>query len=283
MKHVEHCKWGMIGRRAMMSVFALALLLGAAMPQSANARSLDEAKKSGKLIVGVSGDNPPFGFVDTSGTQQGFDAEIAQAFAKSLGLQLQYTQLSLAARIPSLLAQKVDILIAGLGMTEERAKSVQFTVPYLETKMYVVGKKDAKIAAPKDLASVSVGTPRSSTLDTLLSAVAPKSTDIRRFDDDSATIQSLLSGQVTAIAANQFAIDRLEGLAPGTYENKIVIGGVWYGAATGPGEKDWNTAFNEFFQSYKTTEEYRALFKKWIKSDVPQFPTELKGISFAAQ
>jgi polar amino acid transport system substrate-binding protein len=273
----------MVGRRTMMTAFALALTLGVAMPERADARSLEEAKESGKLIVGVSGDNPPFGFIDTSGTQKGYDAEVAQAFAKSLGLQVQYTQLSLAARIPSLLAQKVDILIAGLGMTEERAKSVQFSVPYLETKMYVVGNKDTKIASPADLASVSVGTPRSSTLDTLLSAVAPKSTDIRRFDDDSATIQSLLSGQVTAIAANQFAIDRLESLAPGTYENKIVIGGVWYGAATRPGEKDWNKAFNDFFQSYKTTDEYRALFKKWIKNDVPEFPAELKGITFAAQ
>jgi polar amino acid transport system substrate-binding protein len=283
MKKVQHLRWGTLGRRAMMTTFALALTLGAAMPERADARSLEEAKASGKLIVGVSGDNPPFGFIDTSGTQKGYDAEIAEAFAKSLGLQVQYAQLSLAARIPSLLAQKVDILIAGLGMTEERAKSVQFTVPYLETKMYVVGNKDTKITSPADLASVSVGTPRSSTLDTLLSAVAPKSTDIRRFDDDSATIQSLLSGQVTAIAANQFAVDRLESLAPGTYENKIVIGGVWYGAATRPGEKDWNKAFNDFFQSYKTTDEYRALFKKWIKNDVPDFPTELKGITFAAQ
>jgi len=282
MKKVQH-QWGTLGRRAMMTAVAVALTLGVAMPERADARSLEEAKESGKLIVGVSGDNPPFGFIDTSGTQKGYDAEIAEAFAKSLGLQVQYAQLSLAARIPSLLAQKVDILIAGLGMTEERAKSVQFSVPYLETKMYVVGNKDTKIASPADLASVSVGTPRSSTLDTLLSAVAPKSTDIRRFDDDSATIQSLLSGQVTAIAANQFAIDRLESLAPGTYENKIVIGGVWYGAATRPGEKDWNKAFNDFFQSYKTTDEYRALFKKWIKNDVPKFPTELKGITFAAQ
>jgi len=272
-----------IGRRALIAAVTLAAVLPLVVPHVTNARSLDDAKRSGKLVVGVSGDNPPFGFVDTSGTQQGYDSEIAKAFAKNLGLELEFIQLSLAARIPSLLSEKVDILIAGLGMTPERAKSIQFTMPYLETKMYVVGKRDTKITSPDNLGSLSIGTPRSSTLDTLLTAVAPKSTDIRRFDDDSATIQALLSGQVPAIAANQFAMERLEGLAPGTYENKIVIGGVWYGAATRPGEKDWNKAFNDFFQAYRTSDEYRALFKKWIKNDVPQFPAELKGITFVAQ
>lgn len=258
----------------------LALCLPGMLSQPVDARSLEEARKSGKVIVGVSGDNPPFGFVDTSGRQNGYDADIAAAFAKSLGLDVQYTQLSLAARIPSLLSRKVDILVAGLGITEERAKSIQFSAPYLETRMYVMSRKDARIGAPADLSGLAVGTPRSSTLDTLLTAIAPKDTDIRRFDDDSATIQSLLSGQVDAIAANQFAIQRLEELKPAHYENKIQIGSVWYGAGTRQGEKDWNEAFNEFFEKFRTTDEFKAIYNKWLKNDVPQFPAELAGISF---
>lgn len=244
------------------------------------ARSLEEAKKSGKIIAGVSGDNPPFGFVDTSGTQQGYDAEIHRAFAKSLGLEVQFSQLSLAARIPSLVSRKVDILIAGLGMTQERAKSVQFTVPYLETKMYVVAAKPVKIAASSDLSKFVLGTPRSSTLDTMLTAVAPKGSDIRRFDDDPASIQALLSGQVEAIAANQFTVEKLEERSPGTYDIKLLLGNVWYGGATRLGEKDWNHAFNSFFLKFRTTDEFRSIYRKWMKSDVPSFPEEIEGISF---
>ena len=236
-----------------------------------------------QLIAGVSGDNPPFGFVDTSGTQQGYDADIQRAFAKSLGLEVQFAQLSLAARIPSLLSQKVDILIAGLGMTEERAKSVQYTVPYLETKMYVVAAKPVKISAPAELAKFVLGTPRSSTLDTMLTAAAPKGSDIRRFDDDPASIQALLSGQVQAIAANQFTVERLEERSPGTYEVKLLLGNVWYGGATRRGEKDWNQAFNAFFESFRSTDEFRAIYRKWMKSDIPTFPDKVEGISFEAK
>ena len=266
-----------------LAAFAALVVASLALPRAAEARSLEEAKQSGKIVVGISGDNPPYGFVDTSGTQQGFDAEIARAFAKSLGVEVEFAQLSLAARIPSLVSQKVDILIAGLGMTAERAKSVQFTTPYLETKMYVVSKKETPLTSEADLGKYILGTPRSSTLDVLLTAAAPKDADIRRFDDDSATIQSLLSGQTDAIAANQFALERLEGLQPGAFENKVQIGSIWFGAASRPGEKDWNQAFNDFFAKYRQTDEYRDGLKKWTKNDVPQFPSELKDISFVAQ
>ncbi|MGR8964266.1 transporter substrate-binding domain-containing protein [Rhizobium leguminosarum] len=267
------------GHKLLAAVMAISLIFGG----SAQARSLETAQKSGKVIVGISGDNPPYGFMDTSGEQQGFDADIARAFAKSLGVEVQFTQLSLAARIPSLSSEKVDLLIASLGMTAERAKSVQFTAPYLEVKNYIIGEKAVTVAKPEDLASIVVGTPRSSTLDTLLTSLAPKGTDIRRFDDDSATIQSLLSGQVRAIAANQFAVERLENLRPGTYEPKLVIGGIWFGAASRPGEKDWNKAFNDFILKYRDTDEYRQTYTKWIKSETPKFPASLEGIPFEAK
>lgn len=269
-------------RRLMLGAGLAAMLACASAfaPTAGAARPLEEARKSGKLIAGVSGDNPPFGFVDTSGVQQGYDADIQRAFAKSLGLEVQFMQLSLAARIPSLVSQKVDILIAGLGMTEERAKSVQYTVPYLETKMFVVAAKPMKIASSADLSKFVLGTPRSSTLDTMLTAAAPKGSDIRRFDDDPASIQALLSGQVQAIAANQFTVERLEERSPGTYDVKLLLGNVWYGGATRLGEKDWNQAFNAFFQQFRATDEFRAIYRKWMKNDVPMFPEKVEGISF---
>ncbi|NKK72799.1 transporter substrate-binding domain-containing protein [Rhizobium leguminosarum bv. viciae] len=204
----------------------------------------------------------------------------ARAFAKSLGLEIKFTNLSLAARIPSLVSQKVDIIISGLGITAERAKSVQFSAPYLETKMYVIAGKDKKIASPDDLAGVAVGVPRSSTIDTLLTAASPKATDIRRFDDDASNIQSLMSGQVEAIGANQFYSDRLSTIQPGVYENKFSIGSTWYGAATRPGEKDWNEAFNSFIFKFRTTKEFADIYKTWVKSDVPRFPNDVDGVSF---
>ncbi|WP_320202181.1 transporter substrate-binding domain-containing protein (plasmid) [Agrobacterium sp. rho-13.3] len=271
-----------VANTTLLSLFTAALIF-ASLPGFAQARDLETAKKAGKIIIGISGDNPPYGFMDTAGKQQGFDAEIATAFAKSLGVELQFAQLSLAARIPSLASQKVDMLIASLGMTPERAQSVQFSAPYLEVRNYIISEKTATVTKPDDLKALIVGTPRSSTIDTLLTAMAPTGTDIRRFDDDSATIQSLLSGQVNAIAANQFAIGKLDGLKPGTYEGKLVIGNIWFAAASRPGEKDWNQAFNDFITKYRQTDEFKQSYAKWIKVDVPKFPESVENVPFVVK
>ena len=55
------------------------------------ARTLEEAKAAGTIVVGIQGDNQPWGFIDSSGVQSGFDADIAKAFAEYLGVEVEFT------------------------------------------------------------------------------------------------------------------------------------------------------------------------------------------------
>lgn len=265
---------------------ALALTGLSALSLSAaavDARSLEEAKASGKLIIGIQADNCPWGCLDSTGTASGFDPDMARAFASHLGLDIEFLPLAVANRIPALTAQKVDGLIASLGMTVERAQTVQFSHPYAANTLYVTAPKTTKLASEADLAGLSVGVPRSAPMDTNLTRIAPSGTDIRRFDDDAANIQALLSGQVAAVGSNQFYMQRLEATKPGVYEDKFQIGQLLQGIGTRKGEADWNEAANAFLADFIGTDEYRGIYEKWLKLTPPDYPEQVEGIPFTTQ
>ncbi len=268
-------------RRGLLFAAALAATLPL-FAGAASARSLEEAKASGAILVGIQGDNSPWGFIDSSGVQQGLDADMATAFAKSLGVEVKFVPLAVANRIPALQTGKVDILFATMGMTAERAKTIQYSQPYAANQLSVVAPKDMKITDPADLSGKTIGVPRSSAMDTSLTKIAPADANLLRFDDDAANIQALLSGQVEAVGANQFYLQRLETARPGVYENKIPLVTLYNGAASRLGEADWNEALNGFLAAFIPTEEYKAIYEKWLKLAPPTYPTELADIPFSA-
>ncbi|WP_295042979.1 transporter substrate-binding domain-containing protein [uncultured Paracoccus sp.] len=251
-----------------------------ALSATADARSLEEAKASGKLIVGIQADNCPWGCLSSTGEAQGFDAEIARAFAAHLGLEAEFVPMAVANRIPGLTTDKVDVLIASLGITAERANSVQFSHPYAENTLYVTAPKDAALPDLASLEGKRVGVPRSTPMDTILTAEAPSGTNLQRFDDDASNIQALVSGQVEAVGSNQFYMQRLEAARPGVYEDKFPIGALYQGIATRLGEADWNTAANEFLAAYVGSEQYNANYESILQVDVPTLPDSIDGVSF---
>lgn len=265
-----------ITRTLGLAVAAIALVQ-AALP--AGAMTLDEAKAAGKVRIGIQADNCPWGCLSTTGEAQGFDAAVGRAFANSLGLEAEFVPLAVANRIPALTANRVDMLIASVGITAERAKSVQFSHPYAANTLYVTAAKTADLPDVAALKGVSVGVPRSAPMDTILTKEAPAA-DIRRFDDDSANIQALLSGQVQAVGSNQFYIQRLEKASAGTYENKFKIGQLYQGVATRLGESDWNTALNDFLKSYIGSEGYNASHAEWLQVPTTDLPATIDGVSF---
>ena len=254
---------------------ALALTVGAA-----DARSLEDAKASGKLIVGIQADNCPWGCLGSTGEAQGFDAAVARAFAAHLGLEAEFVPMAVANRIPALTTDKVDVLIASLGITAERAQSVQFSQPYAENTLFVTAPKSTDLPDLASLAGRSVGVPRSTPMDTILTAEAPSETSIQRFDDDAANIQALVSGQVEAVGSNQFYIQRLEAARPGEFENKFPIGALYQGIASRLGESDWNTAANEFLDGFVGSEAFNAAYAEWLQVPVPDLPDSIDGVSF---
>ena len=83
----------------------------------ASAQTLDELKKKGELRVGLLVDFPPYGTVNARNEPDGYDADVARLLAKDLGLKLQLVPVTGPNRIPFLLTNKVDLLVASLAIT----------------------------------------------------------------------------------------------------------------------------------------------------------------------
>lgn len=272
-----------IGRRTLLALVAATAALPFLTPNAASAASLADAKAKGKVVIGIQGDNAPWGFVNSTGVQDGLDADIGKAFAESLGLQAEFTPLAVANRIPALLTGKVDVLFATMGMTAERAKTIQYSKPYAGNVLSVYGPKDKKIAGFDDLTGMSVGVPKSSAMDTAITAGAGSKANILRFDDDAANIQALIAGQVEAVGGNQFYGDRLNAAAADKYETKFDLVTLYNGAGMRPGEKDWNEAINSFIDKIKADGTLAKIYAKWMKRDVPSFPDALPDIPFTVK
>ncbi|MDP3617067.1 MAG: transporter substrate-binding domain-containing protein, partial [Rhodoferax sp.] len=112
-------------QRRLFTSTALALGLAATLSAwvpSVSAQTVAELKKKGELTIGMLVDFPPYGTMNASNQPDGYDADVARLLAKDLGLKLNLVPVTGPNRIPFLLTNKVDLLVASLAITPERAK-----------------------------------------------------------------------------------------------------------------------------------------------------------------
>ena len=268
-----------LSRRLLLGGTTAALATGM-LSSLAAAQSVAEVKKRGKVIIGIQGDNPPWGFVNTSGTQDGFDADIGRLFGAFLGLPVEFMPLAVVNRIPALTTGRCDLLFATMAMLPERAKVVQFSKPYVANIIGLVAAKSAVIKTNADMKAFTIGVPRSSVQDTQVTNNAPSGTTIRRFDDDAATIQALLSGQVDAVGSNMFYVDRLNASKPGIFETKLEFSRLYNGACTRLGDKDMNVTLNSFIDQIIKNGDLVKPYQTWMHQAPPTFPASIEGIPF---
>jgi polar amino acid transport system substrate-binding protein len=267
-------------RRALLG--AAAIVAVAALTQPASAITPAEIKARGKLIVGIQGDNPPWGFVTSAGKQDGFDADMGTLFAKELGVEVEFVPLEVNNRIPALTSGRVDVLFATMAMLPDRAKAIQFSKPYNANAIVLIGPKDKTIKTNEDMANMTISVAKGAAQDTQVTKNAPASATIRRYDGDAASVQALVSGQAEALGGNIFYLDRVEKAVPGKFENKLEFQKLYNGAGTRLGEKEINVALNTFIDKIKANGELKKIYDKWMKVPLPEFPASLDGIPFTA-
>lgn len=261
-------------RRLLATTAALACsALVAAWAPNAAAQTAEDIKKKGTLTVGLLVDFPPYGTVDTSNQPDGYDADVAKLLAKDLGVKLNLVPVTGPNRIPFLLTNKVDLLIASLAVTPERAKQVQFSRPYSAATIVLLAPKKVNVKAPADLKSIRVAVARASTQDTALTAIAPQGTEIRRFDDDASAMQALLSGQVDAIGCSTTVAAQIAKRAGAdAFEQKLVLRQQFMAVAMRPGQAELLKTVDGFVEKNTANGELNKLYQKWLGAPLPQLP-----------
>jgi polar amino acid transport system substrate-binding protein len=184
---------------------AAAVVLGlACFAQAAHADALADIKARKKVLIAIDLGAPPFGMTNAKLEPQGSDVETARLLAKDMGVELEIVQVTGPNRIPFLMTGKADMVISSFSITPERQKVVAFTQPYGASQFVVAAPKGENIKGLNDLVGKRVAVVRGNMQDSLLTPLAPKGTNIVRFDDDATVTAAIISGQVDALCA-QFA------------------------------------------------------------------------------
>lgn len=136
-------------RRLLAAVLVLSSLAG---PVLADA-TLDRLKQRGRLVVGVMLSGPPFGSIDPA-TQKhiGYNVELSEALARALGVGLETVQVQPSNRVQFLQTGKVDVLIANMQWTAERAEILGFApTPFEEVGGTAIARRGSGLRDWGDL------------------------------------------------------------------------------------------------------------------------------------
>lgn len=232
-----------------------------------------ELKKKGEINVGLLVDFPPYGTTNAQNQPDGYDADVARLLGKDWGVKVNLVPVTGPNRIPYLLTNKVDVLIATFGITPERQKQVLFSNPYSTLTIYVLAPKSLAIKAPEDLKNVTISVARASTQDIAISAVAPQGTPLKRYDDDATALQALISGQVQAMGASNTILAQLNKDYPQlNIEPKITLKEQANGMAFRKADTALAEYANKFIAEIEGNGELSKINQKWFGMPLPKLP-----------
>ncbi|MDZ5453960.1 transporter substrate-binding domain-containing protein [Labrys sedimenti] len=242
-------------------LLGLAIAACAALP--AFAGKLDDIRSRGSVRIGVSLGGEPIGFRDAQNNPVGYDVDVANLLAEKLGVPVEFTDVSGDARISMLVSGQLDIVVANTSATLERAKTVNFSIPYNRAGLRILVQADAGIAKLEDLGGKSVVVGRGTTGESFLKKAVPTANlvYVDQFAPDG--VLQLQQKRVDAAIEDSSLLDYLATknpslvTLPGLYSNDPI------GIAVAKGDPEFVRWLDMFVSDYIQSGAYEANYKKW--------------------
>lgn len=192
-----------IKKLACLLAFGMTFALGLS---SARADTLQDIKSRGSITIGVDFTHPPYGMLSQQSEREGTDYDIATLIAHDLGVKLNVLPVTGPNRVPFLLTNKADIVIASFSVTDERKKVIAFTRPYATEPVLLLAPGKDSLKGPADLNGKSIAVARGTTADidltNLIKDKGLTDVDVHRYLDEATTRTAVGSGQQNIMAAS---------------------------------------------------------------------------------
>ena len=262
-------------RNTLLALITAALLPLATLPLTAQAQTaLDDVMARKQINIAIPTDFPPYGFVGTDLKPQGLDVDMANYIGAKLGVKVELVAVTSANRIPYLQTKKADLVISTLGKNPERAAVIDFTAAYSPFFQAVFAAKGLSIKGAADLAGKSVGVTRGAIEDMELTKIAPASADVKRFEDNNATVSAFVSGQVQAIATGASVAGNMMARNPQLgAEYKFVLKDSPNFIGVGKGEDKLRLKVNEILAAAKASGDLDKMAMKWLGRPAGDLPS----------
>lgn len=184
----------------MKKLLVTALAVAMVFSMTACGKNEDGTVEKGKLIMATNAEFPPYEYREGDKVV-GIDAEIAQAIAEEMGMELEIEDMAFDSIIAAVTSGKVDVGIAGMTVTEDRKESVDFSNTYMEAAQVIIVQEGSAIATPDDLAGKKIGVQLGTTGD--IYAADIKDATIERYNKGFEAVQALSQGKVDAVVIDR--------------------------------------------------------------------------------
>jgi polar amino acid transport system substrate-binding protein len=253
---------------------SLGLALAVAAPLVAQAQSaLDDVLARKQINIAIPTDFPPYGFVGTDLKPQGLDVDMANYIGAKLGVKVELVPVTSANRIPYLQTKKADLVISTLGKNPEREKVIDFTAAYSPFFQAVFAAKSLAVKSWADLGGKTVGVTRGAIEDMELTKLAPAGADVKRFEDNNATVSAFVSGQVQVIATGASVAGNMMARNPQlNTEYKLLIKDSPNFIGVAKGEDKLRLKVNEIIGAAKSAGDLDRMAQRWLGRPAGDLP-----------
>jgi len=174
-----------------------------------NKKEIKEEVKVEKkvLTVGMELAYPPFEMSDKDGVPKGVSVDFAKALGKYLRREVVIVNTAWSGLIPSLKTGKIDLIISSMTITEERKKSINFSIPYAQSSLAILANKESGVLSIGDLdkAGKKVAVKKGST-GHVYATKHLKNAEILVFDKENACVLEVVQGKADGFLYDQLTI-----------------------------------------------------------------------------
>lgn len=226
-----------------------------------------------KLVVGMELAYPPFEMRDEKGEPAGVSVDLAKALADKLGQPVEIQNLPFAGLIPALKTGRIDLIISSMTATPERAQSIDFSEPYLQTGLCLLvgAKTDIQSIADVDRAGRAVAVVKGTTAH-VFAGQKLKTARVLVFDKPAACVLEVSQGKSDAFIIDQMTA--LENWRKNSATTRAVLTPFQEeGWAIGlrKGRDDLRAKVNAFLADFRAGGGFDAIGDKWLAEQKAEF------------
>lgn len=257
--------------RLLSGLAAAALMIAASFAAApAHADDLEKVKAAGELKISMSGQYPPFNFVNDQNEVVGFDASIGKAIAERMGVKATIITTAFDGIVAGLLADKYDTVVGSMTITPEREKVVDFVGPYYHAGRAVFVKEGSKVQSLDELKGKTIGVTLGETHEKW--ARKQGGWDVRTYKGLPELLLELRAGRVDAIVVDNIPVmvavkktgEKVRRLdTPGIEGGSVAIG-----IAIRKDNPELKAAMQKALDEIMADGTYKKIAMEWVGSDI---------------
>ena len=221
---------------------------------------------AGKLTMSTNAAFPPYEMTTDSGDFEGIDIEVAGAIAEKLGLELQVDDMDFDAALLAAQNGKSDMVMAGVTVTDERLKVMDFSDTYAEGIQSIIVPEDSDIATVDDLSGKTIGTQRGTT-GYIYCTDDFGEDNVIAYDNGLTAVQALNNGQVDAVVIDNAPAKEFVSANPGLKILDTAYAQEDYAIGVAKGNTQLLDAINGALEELQADGTLQAIVDKYITAE----------------